>query len=619
MCLLLSFFSLNLAQILQVLEEFEHAEETERQQVDAIYITPPEADVLSDEDSGDEDDAGLIDNLSSRQLAAPAEVVFTNDERLGGELNEDQELGELNQDQELGDSGEDPVQDVEEEEVVHLLQGLRTWNKRRLENHVPLNTFPESDFSRYRDFSAVELFQLFFDDTLYDHIVVEIRKYAAYKNKPDPNITRNELKCFIGILIISGYSTTPSYRYYWDSGSDMRNEMIHSAMRRNRVKQIISFLHFEDMENFTASDKMWKLKPLLNRLNDNFMEHFIPMQHLNYDESMIAYFGRHGCKQFIRGKPIRFGFKAWCLNTFNGYLINFDIYQGRKDSAVSKYEKHFGKCAAPMVKMLDKMPREKKLQYCLYFDNLFTGMNLLHHLKEIGILGTGTIRENRLPKECKIISSKEIKKKPRGFIDSSRSSDNIIVARWQDNACVTVASTAHAIQPLSVVKRYSHVEKKSIQIKIPNMIHEYNKYMGGTDLMDENINRHRIAIRSKKWWWAIFSWTVDASIQNAWILHNLSDRVNKQSQLQFRREIATTYLLSYGTPPSTGGRKALRRTSTPSFDNLRYDGLDHLIVQNVNNKRRRCAGRLCTSVVRTACRKCDVGLCVPCFASYHSK
>ncbi|KAI5697480.1 hypothetical protein M8J75_006165 [Diaphorina citri] len=373
------------------------------------------------------------------------------------------------------------------------------------------------------------------------------------------------------------------------------------------------------MENFTASDKMWKLKPLLNRLNDNFMEHFIPMQHLNYDESMIAYFGRHGCKQFIRGKPIRFGFKAWCLNTFNGYLINFDIYQGRKDSAVSKYEKHFGKCAAPMVKMLDKMPREKKLQYCLYFDNLFTGMNLLHHLKEIGILGTGTIRENRLPKECKIISSKEIKKKPRGFIDSSRSSDNIIVARWQDNACVTVASTAHAIQPLSVVKRYSHVEKKSIQIKIPNMIHEYNKYMGGTDLMDENINRHRIAIRSKKWWWAIFSWTVDASIQNAWILHNLSDRVNKQSQLQFRREIATTYLLSYGTPPSTGGRKALRRTSTPSFDNLRYDGLDHLIVQNVNNKRRRCAGRLCTSVVRTACRKCDVGLCVPCFASYHSK
>ncbi|KAI5707426.1 hypothetical protein M8J77_002326 [Diaphorina citri] len=171
-----------------------------------------------------------------------------------------------------------------------------------------------------------------------------------------------------------------------------------------------------DMVN-AASDKMWKLKPLLNRLNDNFMEHFIPMQHLNYDESMIAYFGRHGCKQFIRGKPIRFGFKAWCLNTFNGYLVNFDIYQGRKDSAVSKYEKHFGKCAAPMMKMLDKMPQEKKLQYCLYFDNLFTGMNLLHQLKEIGILGTGTIRENRLPKECKIISSKEIKikKKPREF------------------------------------------------------------------------------------------------------------------------------------------------------------------------------------------------------------
>lgn len=45
--------------------------------------------------------------------------------------------------------------------------------------------------------------------------------------------------------------------------------------------------------------------------------------------------------------------------------------------------------------------------------------------------------------------------------------------------------------------------------------------MGGTDLMDENINRHRIAIRNKKWWWAIFSWTLDVSAHNAWNLYNM--------------------------------------------------------------------------------------------------
>ncbi|KAL3285816.1 hypothetical protein HHI36_000338 [Cryptolaemus montrouzieri] len=46
--------------------------------VDSIFIEPPEADVLIDEDSGDEDAGGMSDNLSGRQLPARAEVKFAN-------------------------------------------------------------------------------------------------------------------------------------------------------------------------------------------------------------------------------------------------------------------------------------------------------------------------------------------------------------------------------------------------------------------------------------------------------------------------------------------------------------------------------------------------------------
>nr|XP_023023884.1 uncharacterized protein LOC111512028 [Leptinotarsa decemlineata] len=46
--------------------------------IDAIYIEPPEPNVLTDEDSGDEDCGGTIDNLSGRQLRARAEVKFAN-------------------------------------------------------------------------------------------------------------------------------------------------------------------------------------------------------------------------------------------------------------------------------------------------------------------------------------------------------------------------------------------------------------------------------------------------------------------------------------------------------------------------------------------------------------
>ena len=45
---------------------------------------------------------------------------------------------------------------------------------------------------------------------------------------------------------------------------------------------------------------------------------------------MIPYYGKHYAKQFIRGKPIRFGFKNWALCTSSGYMMAFDIYVGKQ-------------------------------------------------------------------------------------------------------------------------------------------------------------------------------------------------------------------------------------------------------------------------------------------------
>lgn len=129
---------------------------------------------------------------------------------------------------------------------------------------------------------------------------------------------------------------------------------------------------------------------------------------------MIKYYGRHGCKQFLRGKPIRFGYKAWCLTTDFGYLLNFDIYQGKSPNSNTAYEDEYGKAATPlMIIMLDDLPEEKKnLSYSIYFDNLFTGFNLLVDLRERGYGGTGTMRDNRIPKSCPI--SKNSMSKERG-------------------------------------------------------------------------------------------------------------------------------------------------------------------------------------------------------------
>jgi len=58
-------------------------------------------------------------------------------------------------------------------------------------------------------------------------------------------------------------------------------------------------------------------------LNERYLACACLEEHLYVDESMAPYFGRYGAKQFNRGKPVRFGFKFWCLCDCLGYLIEF--------------------------------------------------------------------------------------------------------------------------------------------------------------------------------------------------------------------------------------------------------------------------------------------------------
>lgn len=142
--------------------------------------------------------------------------------------------------------------------------------------------------------------------------------------------------------------------------------------------QIMRYIHCFGSNNVDTYDEAWKLINLMEKLKTRRVEMFVPVQNPNYDESMIKYLGRHSCKQFIRGKPIRFGYKMLSLNLADGYLINFDTYQGKLPGGRPSYETIFGKCTAPLVYFIEKQPTEKRnLSYRIFCDNLFAVANLL--------------------------------------------------------------------------------------------------------------------------------------------------------------------------------------------------------------------------------------------------
>lgn len=251
--------------------------------------------------------------------------------------------------------------------------------------------------------TPVEIFETVFDSKVIDLIMEQTNLYALQNNNHLFCVTQEEIKIFIAILLLSGYHRLPRERNYWCLDEDLLVPPVANAMSRNRFQEIKKYLHLADNTQIDKNDKMYKVRPLMNKLNKNFQQFGIFHKDLSIDEAMIKYFGHHSSKQFIRGKPVRFGYKDWMLCSSTGYCYNFDTYCG---AAVDKTALPLGsRVVLQMLEIVD-VPTDHEI----FFDNYFTSYNLMQTLKEKGFQATGTARENRI-KKCPLLSSSEMKKK----------------------------------------------------------------------------------------------------------------------------------------------------------------------------------------------------------------
>ncbi|XP_070203535.1 piggyBac transposable element-derived protein 3-like [Littorina saxatilis] len=188
-------------------------------------------------------------------------------------------------------------------------------------------------------------------------------------------------------------------------------------------------------------------------------------QHLSIDESMIPYYGGHGAKQFIRGKPIRFGYKTWVLATPLGYCVQFEPYQGANGRQANADEyPGIGMGGAVVVDLISELEEEEPEDcYHLTFDNLFTSLKLIDVLTSKKIGCTGTVRANRT-EQCPLKSINEMKNTKRGTFDFQQAENTgVIVVRWNDNNIVNAVSNAAGVNPLQSASRCSKAEKKTSQ------------------------------------------------------------------------------------------------------------------------------------------------------------
>jgi hypothetical protein len=73
-------------------------------------------------------------------------------------------------------------------------------------------------------------------------------------------------------------------------------------------------------------NRIAKVAPYVELLKETLKMDAPSKQNLSIDEEIIKYFARNGCKQFLKGKPIRFGYKVWLCDQETGHLVDFQFY-----------------------------------------------------------------------------------------------------------------------------------------------------------------------------------------------------------------------------------------------------------------------------------------------------
>ena len=270
-------------------------------------------------------------------------------------------------------------------------KSIRQWISDDLISEPPQSADPPKYFEK--QWSPADFFEFFFDDEVIEQIIQFSKSYAADKASHQFHVTTKEMRVFLALLLLSGYVSLPQRRMYWEKLPDVNNEAVASTMSRHRFEKILRFLHLADNNHLQKEDKFAKIRPLVSLLNAKWLAHFPKENFLAVDKEMVPYYGRNGLIQHIHGKPIRFGYKVWCLCTRTGYLVQAISYQG---STTGYSNPEFGMGGSVVLDLISELPSE--VEYRLFFDNLFTSIPLIDHLKQSNIGATGTIRVSRTGK-----------------------------------------------------------------------------------------------------------------------------------------------------------------------------------------------------------------------------
>lgn len=424
-------------------------------------------------------------------------------------------------------------------------------------------------------------FELFFRNSFLKDIQKWTNKEGGHiygENWKD--ITEEELRCFLGLSILSGVykSRNEAVRQLWSK--DDGRPIFNKSMPRDRFQQISRALRFDDAAHRRVNqvtDKLAPIRSLFDIWESTLRDAFVPGENVTIDEQLLTFRGRVPFRQYIPSKPGKYGIKLWMLcDSKTSYVYRLQVYTG-KTVGQGREQNQGERVVLDLTQDMQGSGRN------VTTDNFFTSLSLSKKLSQRKITLLGTVRKNRRELPAEFVTTKGRQELSSIFAFSN---DGMLVSYSPKRGKVVVLFSSMHNQPQIDA---SHPGKK------PQIILDYNGTKGGVDTADQMLRMYTTKRMTRRWPMAIFYNMIDISALNAFIVW-ISLNPEWEKQTRHKRRL---FLLELG--------KSLIRQSSVDIDN----GRSPTPIREPPKKRVRCSycprdkDRKCSTV----CTKCGKNIC----------
>lgn len=461
---------------------------------------------------------------------------------------------------------------------------------------------------------------LFLSDELFENIATQTNLFATdFLANSTPTVQSRfnewkqvasyEIRHFVALSILMGINTLPSIPDYWSTSILFHNPAYSAVMSRNRFQLISKFIHFADNTYYNSQDpyedRLYKIRPLLNYLVGKFQEVYSPSQKVSVFEQILP-FNRN-----IPSKKSSLGIKVFSLCDSSGYLVNVDIYTGKKET-LDTAETDCKTLGLTDQTVLQLMQPILDKGHMLFVDSRFTSPLLFKLLINHGTTACGIVKKHRAQFPPQFTS-----KKMKSGESSHVVSDNLIGLRYRDKRSIYYLSTMHRPKLVPTMKK----NRKGESVTKEQLVEDYNKNRGNLERNETLTNQHTFVRKCQKWSTKIAFHMFEAALFNAHVLYTVD-----QNRTMRYAEFKLAYVKSIleGVPRytmiaenSSERHQSHQKQHFPMYvpmKNPKYTSPTKRCVHCYKKGQRKHSRYQCDSCVN------NPGLCVdPCFREFHSK